>query len=294
MSEFPSRVDFELTNVCTLNCVMCPRRYMTRHMGFMETTLALRLIAEIEREHTEDFSHIALHQMGEPCLHPKIVYITEIAAKAGLRVNLTTSALFLTPPLGRALLKAGIQSVSISLDSLDPVAYAAIRKGSDLSEVLSNIDAFLEARAEIDCKTIIDIQTIMMVLTPGQEEAMNARYKERLEAFGGKIYLKKFAVWGGAVSNTIGTLEQSEGDEPCNQMNVSEIVQWNGDVAICCLDFDGKTKVGNAYETSLKELWNGPIFASHRERIMMGDKTMPHCGTCPHLWKPQTEEKGDG
>ena len=35
------------------------------------------------------------------------------------------------------------------------------------------------------------------------------------------------------------------------------IVQVNGDVTVCCKDVNGTINIGNAFETSLQEIWNG-------------------------------------
>ena len=47
--EIPlERVHIELTNVCDFNCVFCPKSEMKRPYGYMDPSLARRIITEIK------------------------------------------------------------------------------------------------------------------------------------------------------------------------------------------------------------------------------------------------------
>lgn len=57
-------------------------------------------------------------------------------------------------------------------------------------------------------------------------------------------------------------------------------ILYNGDVALCCMDFDGNTKIGNLYESSLKEI----LSTGELGRIVGGFKKFqlvhPYCKRC--------------
>ena len=46
---------------------------------------------------------------------------------------------------------------------------------------------------------------------------------------------------------------------------------WDGDVMPCCMDPLRKLKIGNVNQSSLEELWNGPLLAEMR-RIHLQEK----------------------
>ncbi len=66
----------------------------------------------------------------------------------------------------------------------------------------------------------------------------------------------------------------------CNTLQEQFGILWNGDVVLCCADYDGKTVVGNALETPLRD-----ILASDQCRAIRGgfDRLQvvhDHCRTC--------------
>jgi MoaA/NifB/PqqE/SkfB family radical SAM enzyme len=264
---------------------------MTRAQGFMDMSLIKKVVKEVSEHHEEGFRHIALHQMGEPLLHPHIIDIVKLICDSGLLVTLTTSGFNLNSTLSLQLLQTNLTSIAISLDSIDPQQYSKIRCGSNLDIVLNNIDKLIFLKSqEPNSKTVIDLVTIEMAATVGQAEAIEQRFGDRVRAVGGNIVVKKFAQWGGTFT-TLASEEQTEEAQPCSQMEISEIVQWDGSVVPCCLDYDGKLVLGNAYSETLESIWSGEKYTLLRNRIRAGDKTIPLCGACHHLWKPEVGEQ---
>lgn len=282
--SFPRRVDIETTNFCPLACPMCPRQFMTRRRGFMEYSLVEKIVKEVADKKESDFDHMAVHQIGEPLLHPRIVDIVKLIVDNGLTAVLTTSGFLLKKDIARRLMEVNLQHIAISLDSLAPEQYEKIRKGSKLDVVIKNIDDAIETHKKLGSRTAIDLVTIEMFDTVGQAEMIEARFGEAIRSIGGNIISKKFSQWGGSIKD-LASPETTEAAEPCSQMNISLIVQWDGNASICCLDYDGKTNVGNVYEESIEDIWNGPRFNEFRRRIMAGDTSTPLCGQCHHLWK---------
>lgn len=58
-------------------------------------------------------------------------------------------------------------------------------------------------------------------------------------------------------------------------------IHWDGNVALCVGDIDGKHRLGNLGESSIKDLWNGKeistIRALHRKSEFAA---IPLCRTC--------------
>ena len=79
---------------------------------------------------------------GEPLVRRGIITLVEmINSISGIAdFAITTNAVFL-PEYADALKEAGITRLNISLDTLDPVRFAAISRGGDLGEVLAGIAA---------------------------------------------------------------------------------------------------------------------------------------------------------
>jgi radical SAM protein with 4Fe4S-binding SPASM domain len=62
---------------------------------------------------------------------------------------------------------------------------------------------------------------------------------------------------------------------PTEQM----VIQWNGDVATCCTDYEGLTKVANVFESSVEEAWRGETLRRRRHDMWNG-RLLPVCAQC--------------
>ncbi len=69
--------------------------------------------------------------------------------------------------------------------------------------------------------------------------------------------------------------------QPCYWLWNLMSVYWNGDVALCCMDYDSQYNMGNLVEQSVKEVWNSrqinDIRKAHRG-LKYDDMSL--CNTC--------------
>jgi radical SAM protein with 4Fe4S-binding SPASM domain len=79
----------ELTNKCNFHCEFCPSDSQSRAIGFMDLSLAKRMIDETADKGLA--TQILLHLMGEPTLHPKLTEILGHAAGRKLKTELVTN-----------------------------------------------------------------------------------------------------------------------------------------------------------------------------------------------------------
>ncbi len=93
---------------------------------------------------------------GEPLLHPRVVARVAFVASLGVEdLALTTNATRLAG-LARPLREAGLQRLTVSIDSLVPERFARITRGGDLAGVLAGVDAALDAGfAELKTNTVV-------------------------------------------------------------------------------------------------------------------------------------------
>lgn len=74
--------------------------------------------------------------------------------------------------------------------------------------------------------------------------------------------------WRGATSHN--DFPDGQGDfrykriRRCSQPYKTFVVGWDGKCYICCADYDGAGLIGDANESSLQEIWNGPAMQEQR------------------------------
>jgi len=149
----PRTVRLSLTDRCDLACVYCRP---SRSDGYLEnrldddawkTTVRALVAAGVRRVRITG---------GEPLLHPRVVARVAFVASLGVEdLALTTNATRLAA-LARPLREAGLQRLTVSIDSLVPERFERITRGGDLAGVLSGVDAALAAGfAEVKTNTVV-------------------------------------------------------------------------------------------------------------------------------------------
>jgi cyclic pyranopterin phosphate synthase len=134
-----SNLRVSLTPKCNLSCIYCHKegeKSPKDQISAEEIAEVLRVAATFEIRSVKFTG-------GEPLLRPDLIEIVESVPR-GMESSLTTNGTLLAD-LASALKDAGLRRVNVSLDSLNPETYKKITGIDRLSDVLSGIDAALEA-----------------------------------------------------------------------------------------------------------------------------------------------------
>lgn len=138
------KLDFNVTNKCNLRCIHCC--FMAGETMFSDFDL------EKIRTVLNDFKRLKGRRIditgGEPLIRPDIYQIVDLCVnRLGLKTELVTNSLLLTPEKISAFRGLGLQGVAISLDGSTAEKHAHIRgtNGKDFQRVLENIRACAQA-----------------------------------------------------------------------------------------------------------------------------------------------------
>jgi cyclic pyranopterin phosphate synthase len=134
----PRTVRISLTDRCDLACVYCRP---SRSDGYLEK----RLDDDAWRAMVQALVQSGVRRVritgGEPLLHPRVTELVGYVASLGVDdLALTTNATLLAK-LARPLRDAGLQRLTVSLDSLVPERFWRITRGGRLDTVLAGIEA---------------------------------------------------------------------------------------------------------------------------------------------------------
>lgn len=138
MPHTPNRAMVNVTGRCNSRCSYC--RAWREGSGAEDPTRAELL--DLMRQITELGCKAVGFSGGEPLLRDDLEEIIAKARECGLAVGMVSNGLLLTPERARGLAQAGLGGLSISLDSLDPVTYHALR-GVSLDRVLAHLEQAL-------------------------------------------------------------------------------------------------------------------------------------------------------
>ena len=138
------RLYIEPTNSCNLKCQTCIRRSWNVKEGFMDFHLYEKVIQSAEKVPT--FEKVSFWGWGEPLLHPHIVDMIAVAKRTGVITQVISNGMVLTEDLAESLVRAGLDSLIISIDSPDTGEYAQIRPGADLTRIIDSIRTLVNMR----------------------------------------------------------------------------------------------------------------------------------------------------
>lgn len=269
---FPTSVVIELTNHCNLACVMCPHPKMTRAKGFMESTLFHKIIDEIKGR----VDIAILHGMGESMFHPQLSELIAYASKNKVRTALNTNGVMLTKEKAESFFAAGLNDLLIDFDGTDPESYESIRKKSNFKVVFNNIKEALKLQSIIRKKdgakkTNIILQTIYF---PGQKKDLFQYFNKeeaRLIEFRYKMLSDSFNSDELPIPHT----------GKCYYLWYQIMINWNGEIPICCVDYNGRVILGNANNSSIEDVWNSQEFKNIRDKHHRNDyQDFPMCSSC--------------
>ena len=285
--EFPLCVNIETTNVCNLDCIMCPRTvYLARgtfpRQGMMSFDLYQKIIDEGERYRLPS---VKLQYLGEPLLHPDVAKQIRYAKDAGiLDVIFNTNATLLTEEKSYEILEAGIDAIFFSVDSADPRTFNEIRIGADYEKVVANIHNFLEIKEKMGYD---NVQTRISMTVIKQDLAELGRFKDlwidKVDAIG-------FGLYYDVIEDGIKDLPHND-DFACAQLFQRVFIMWDGEVTPCCMDDNRYHVMGNVNNQNLYDIWHGKIANDLRTQHLCGRYgDISICSKCSF---PHTELNGD-
>lgn len=147
IGAWPTMLEIELSNLCNLECVMCNGLLSSRIRKNREGLEPLDVPYDdsFVDQVTELLPH--LHELringGEPLLQPLVhrlgVRVSQV--RPDLRVTIATNGTVLNAKVRRLMDSCTIH-FNVSIDSLVPERYGAIRVHADLADVMRNVEEF--------------------------------------------------------------------------------------------------------------------------------------------------------
>lgn len=121
---------------------MCPWREMRAAGGTMSWETFSRIRQYLHLADGVDFTG-----GGEPTNNPRLIDMLHSAKNAGCQTGFSTNGMRLSPSMSAALLNAGLDWISFSVDAATAQVYGRIRQGASFEMVTGNIAALRDLKA---------------------------------------------------------------------------------------------------------------------------------------------------
>jgi radical SAM protein with 4Fe4S-binding SPASM domain len=278
VGALPACLVIESTNRCNLECIMCPRVTMSRRTGAMDPALFRDIIDQVAF-HTE---FIYLHFFGEPLLNDRLFELIEYASGKGITVAMSTNATLLDMAATEAFIASKLGLLIISVDSLEGSTYERIRRGGNFTQVIRNLENFIECFARAGDSTLsVAVQMIRMT-----ENAYDiGRFEARFRGIPGvHPVVKHLDDYAGQYANAkaLGAERSGETDgRICAEPWKTLVIGFDGKVLPCHNDFDYKAVLGELTRQSIAEVWNGALMQEFRQMHIEGNQARHSlCAKC--------------
>ena len=268
--RFGREIDYMRISVidsCNLNCYYCNPQDNNKKCQAINILSVKKVLCIVRAATRLGITHFRLTG-GEPLLHPQIdEMVSQIKKIPGVRsVSLTTNAVLLAQH-AKQLKEAGIDSINVSLDTIDASEYEHITKKPLLDKVEHGIDAAIECGIRVKINVVLTPQTDVVALTRyAAKKGTDIRFIEMMPV--GEGHTNGVEPY----KKVIGTLSELYG-EPCH-VNTGKTKEINSGY--------------NKYKEGRKNLDNGPAeyYSFHGLDIRVGLIQAIHgkfCDTCNRI-----------
>lgn len=280
LPAFPRVIQIQTRTGCNAKCVFCPNSLLADKIPShaMEWELFTKIADEITRH---PVARISPYLMNEPLmdreLGEKIRYLAE-RKQPGTVIKINSNGALLDEEMGEQLIESGLDRINFSVHGIRKETYESQMVGMRLERVLENIDRFLALR-EKKGSTRPRVR-VTMVRTQAIEKELDeimAYWKKR----GVKVNVRPLE--NRAQKEIAAKSLNPKKWRPftfCNRLFEQAYVLSNGDVVLCCVDWERTTILGNLREQTLEEVWNSEQFMEIRRKYLRGDLDGLLCKRC--------------
>lgn len=269
----PTEVDIETTSHCNARCPMCPREAMQRKMEKMPWDLYTKVINECAELGVPD---VVLHFYGDPlCMKDSDFHDYVTYARKCRYIRFSTNGQLFTDSKIRSCVETPVDLIQVDVDGTSREVFEAIRVGCDFGRVKENLRKLIRARDAAGSRLRIGLGAVAQPLNYHQIAGLEAEWGSTVD----HMFLGTFENRGGAIQ--IDRAVRHPGS-PCFLPWSQFVVASNGEVALCCMDWDCQYPLGNLHTQSIAEIWrNSPALIRIRDNFLNNREALPEmCKQC--------------
>jgi radical SAM protein with 4Fe4S-binding SPASM domain len=254
--KYPEHIDLELSSACNMKCPMCYTITPEFKDKVSRKTMEWETIKKVLDEIGGKVFSIRLSLRGEPTLHKDFLKVMKYAKEVGIKeVSTLTNALKLNEAMMRAMIEAKLDWLTISVDGIGET-YNHIRKPAKFDDLLAKLKRFQELKKEMNSeKPVIKVQSVWPAIKDNPQAYFDT-FKGLVDQVASNQlvdYLGKDAV-----------IDYKK-DFSCPAIYQRLIIGSDGLALMCHNDLFNEHPVGNVYDHTIAELWNGAGMTKARD-----------------------------
>jgi radical SAM protein with 4Fe4S-binding SPASM domain len=285
---FPRVLRVEPASQCNLACWHCPTGTVEMPRSVMMDQVFKKVLEEIER-HKAFIKVVVLYHGGEPLLNRNFYgMVAQIKSiNASFLVKTVSNGMVLNRKHSEHIISSGLDVIEFSLDGESSNESQYVRERSNTQRIVKNIKGLLELKAicgaikpDIYIATTQFLRDKNQVNVPGEPPV--PAWLEQI--FGGEVsgfkstYALRWPFMGDSGKFDLLTFDGQDSDE-CDHIINTLTICADESVVPCCYDLTSKLVMGNIFDQSLMDIWNGRKYQILR-RSIASKKYISICATC--------------
>ena len=266
-----TRCYLEITNICNLDCMFCPKT------GRARRTLTLAEFDRLTDRLHGQIKFLYFHLMGEPLLHAHLPEFIVMAREKGFIPVLTTNGTLL--PRAQAVIDALPHKVQISLHA---------HEGNGLDDLEQYISGVMGFAKEAASRGVI---IVLRLWNQGGYDSANGRLMDVMAEHLPRPWTERYDGWRLADNlylefDNMFEWPDSERDEYAQQESFCYALRnqigvlVDGTVVPCCLDHNGDIALGNLFDQPLEEILASPRAKAIYDGFTRHEAVEPLCRRC--------------
>lgn len=276
-STHPYILQIENTNLCNAKCIMCPHTIMKRKGKTMSFNEFVKICKNALLN--EEIKLITITGFGEPFIDAGIIEkIKWLNVKyPKIDIDIYTNASLLNSKIVDELLKLKIHKINFSINGTEKSYYKIMKLNYEKTK--SNILYFLRRKKELSLKYPLTNISLMLLKENHKEiEKVISFWKGNVDS----IMAYAPSDWAGALKG-ISFVTKSPFRKkrwPCLALWNSVTVDVEGNLIMCCRDYESVVKFGNLLDNNIKEIRNSKKFQDLLKKQSNCDFKTPICAYC--------------
>ena len=243
----------ETTNHCNFKCTFCPHSEMQRDKVFIDENIYYKII---DQASALGFKKLDLRNFGEPLLDKRISKFAKYAYDKGIdKIYIHTNGYGLSVKKINEWGSHGICDVNISLSPKRE--FLKTRPNVNVDRLFSSIERVMKSDSK--WKHILSVDYIQTGESTEEEESEFMQWLDDIKL--PKRIDIQLHNWAKGNANM---------HAQCHRLWTSFTILSNGDVSLCCLDYEGEVKFGNIFESSIDEIINNKKYREVRSNHLQG------------------------
>lgn len=278
----------ETTNLCNAQCIMCPHTTMKRSKEIMTENTFNIIIDKLTQENINPQVFI-LNGFGEPLTDPTIFSrIQKIkTAFPDSKIKLYSNLNLANKKTIQRLINSQLDEINVSLNGYNAKNYQEVMK-LDYKKTIKNLKTLINIKNKINSKLKIRISMTLVK----QNEKTVKKFIKKWSSLVDSVSVNKVHDYNGSVKNITNKFKINFNKKtfPCRYLWDTITFDVNGEVILCCLDYESQYKFGNIKSQSIKSIFYSPKFnLIRKQHLNLNSKEIKICRQCYTPYKNGVE-----